>query len=89
MEWITRFGAVQELHRAGPVFTRGSGDCSGVPTAATRISSMGLTSTLYKLARLSADIRAARSPTTLARRVKNKALGRLLARGGIWRRLWR
>jgi len=50
---------------------------------------VGLTSTLYRLARLSADVRALRSPTTLARRVKNKAVGRLLARGGIWRRLWR
>ena len=50
---------------------------------------MGITSTLFKLARLSADIRALRSPTSAARRVKNKAVGRLLARGGIWRRLWR
>jgi muconolactone delta-isomerase len=50
---------------------------------------VSLTSTLYRLARLSADVRALRSPATAARRVKNKALGRLLARGGIWRRLWR
>jgi hypothetical protein len=46
---------------------------------------MSLTSSLYKLARLSADVRAARSPTTLAGRVKNKAIGRLLGRGGIRR----
>ena len=46
---------------------------------------MGLTNSLYKLARLS----AVRTPTSAARRVKNKALGRLLARAGIWRRLWR
>jgi muconolactone delta-isomerase len=50
---------------------------------------MGLTSTLFKLARLSADARAVRTPASAARRVKNKAVGRLLARGGIWRRLWR
>jgi len=50
---------------------------------------VGLTSTLFKLARLSADIRALRTPASAARRVKNKAVGRLLARTGIWRRLWR
>ena len=50
---------------------------------------MSLTSTLYKLARFSADLRAIRTPTSAARRVKNKAVGRLLGRGGIWRRLWR
>jgi len=50
---------------------------------------VGLTSTLYKLARLSADVRALRSPASAARRVKNKAVGRLLGRGGVWRRLWR
>jgi len=32
---------------------------------------------------------ALRTPTSAARRVKNRAVGRLLARGGIWRRLWR
>jgi len=50
---------------------------------------MTLTSTLFKLARLSADVCAVRSPTSAARRVKNKAIGRLLARAGVWRRLWR
>lgn len=50
---------------------------------------MSLTSALYRLARLSADVRALRTPTSAARRVKNKAVGRLLARGGIWRKLWR
>ena len=50
---------------------------------------MSLTSTLYRLARLSADMRALRGPTSAARRVKNKAVGRLLGRGGIWHRLWR
>jgi hypothetical protein len=60
-----------------------------VKTRPTGEDNTGLTSTLFKLARLSADIRAARSPTTLARRVKNKAVGRLLAHAGVWRRLWR
>jgi hypothetical protein len=50
---------------------------------------MGLTSALCRLARLSADARALGSPTSAVRRVKNKAVGRLLARGGIWRWLWR
>ena len=50
---------------------------------------MGLTSTLYRLARLSADARALRSPASAARRVKNKAVGRILARAGVWRKLWR
>jgi hypothetical protein len=36
-----------------------------------------------------ADVKAIRTPTSAARRVKNKAVGRLLARGSIWRRLWR
>ena len=47
---------------------------------------MGLTSALYRLVRLSADVRALRMPASAARRVKNKAVGRLLAHGGIWRR---
>ena len=50
---------------------------------------MSLTSALYKLTRLSADARAVRSPTSAARRVKNKAVGRILARAGVWRKLWR
>jgi len=50
---------------------------------------MGITSTLFKLARLSADMRALRTPASAARRVKNKAVGRVLAHAGIWRRLWR
>jgi hypothetical protein len=52
---------------------------------------MGLTSFLFRLARLSADTRAVASgsPKKVARRGKNKALGRLLGRGKVWRRLWR
>jgi hypothetical protein len=52
---------------------------------------MGITSRLFRLARLSADARAIASgdPKKMARRGKNKALGRLLGRGKVWRRLWR
>ena len=52
---------------------------------------MSLTSWLFRLARLSADTRAVASgkPGRIGRRAKNKLLGRLLGRGGFWRRLWR
>ena len=52
---------------------------------------MGITSTLFKLARMSADMKALASgdPRRIARRGKNKLLGRTLTKGGIWRRLWR
>ena len=45
---------------------------------------MSLTSTLYRLARLSADARAVRRGR-VAERATNKAIGRSLP----WRRLWR
>jgi hypothetical protein len=44
---------------------------------------------LFKLARLSADVRALRTPASAARRVKNKTVGRLLAHAGVWKRLWK
>ncbi len=47
-----------------------------------------MTSSLYKLARLSATAHAA-TTGHLTRRVKNIAAGRALGRGGVWRRLWR
>ena len=52
---------------------------------------MGFTSTLFKLARMSADMKALSSgnPKRIVRRGKNKLVGRTLAKGGIWRRLWR
>lgn len=52
---------------------------------------MGLTSTLFRLARLSADAKALASgkPKKVARRGKNRVLGRALGRAGIWRKLWR
>lgn len=52
---------------------------------------MSLTSALYRAARLSADARALSSgdPKRIARRAKNKIVGRALARAGLWRFLWR
>jgi hypothetical protein len=47
-----------------------------------------LTSQLYRLARLSASGRAARSGHA-GRRAKNILIGRALGRAGLWRRLWR
>ena len=50
-----------------------------------------LTSQLYRAARLSNDLSAIASgnPRRVARRAKNRLLGRELGRAGIWRRLWR
>jgi hypothetical protein len=52
---------------------------------------MRLTSTLFKLARLSATAGAVASghPKRVYRRARNLALGRALGRAGVWRRLWR
>ena len=52
---------------------------------------MSLISFLFHLARLSADAKAVSSgdPTRIGRRAKNKIVGRLLGRAGVWRRLWR
>jgi len=52
---------------------------------------VGLTSMLYKAARLSATAKAVSSgdPVRIARRAKNVAVGRALGRAGVWRRLWR
>ncbi len=47
-----------------------------------------MTGFLFQLARLSADLSALFSGKA-GRRVKNKAIGRGLARGGFWSRLWR
>ena len=48
----------------------------------------GLVSQLYSAARLANDIStiASGNPNRIARRVKNKIVGRALARAGIWRR---
>ncbi|MGH2574041.1 MAG: hypothetical protein ACRDGU_11320 [Actinomycetota bacterium] len=46
---------------------------------------------LYRLARRWNDLKTLLSgrPDRIARRAKNKAVGRLLGRLGIWKRLWR
>jgi muconolactone delta-isomerase len=50
-----------------------------------------LASKLFRLARQVNDVEAITSgdPKRMARRAKNKVVGRLLARAGFWRRLWR
>ena len=52
---------------------------------------MSVTSSLFKAARVSASARAVASgdPHRIVRRAKNIAVGRILARAGIWARLWR
>lgn len=49
-----------------------------------------LVSQLYRTARLANDVSVITSgnPHRMARRAKNKMLGRAMARGGIWRLLW-
>lgn len=49
---------------------------------------MGVTSFLFRTARTSADVDAVRKEHVI-RRVKNHIVGRVLARAGVWRRLWR
>ena len=50
-----------------------------------------LSSQLYRAARISNDLEAAGSgnPQRVIRRTRNVALGRMLRRAGVWRRLWR
>ena len=50
----------------------------------------GLVSNLYRTARLANDVSviASGNPHRMARRTKNKIVGRALARGGFWRMLW-
>lgn len=50
-----------------------------------------LTSILFKTARTVDDVEtlASGNPKRIERRVANKIKGRLLARLGFWRRLWR
>lgn len=52
---------------------------------------VSLSSYLYRAARLSRDAKAitSGSPRKIVRRVKNHAVGRVLARTGIWRPLWK
>jgi hypothetical protein len=50
----------------------------------------GLVSNLYRAARLANDVSVLSSgnPHRMARRAKNKIVGRAMARSGLWRRLW-
>ena len=50
----------------------------------------GLVSQLYRTAQLANDISAIASgnPNRIARRAKNRIVGRALARAGLWRVLW-
>jgi len=50
-----------------------------------------LSSKLFRLARQVDDVEAIASgdPKRVARRAENKVVGRLLARTGVWRRLFR
>jgi len=68
---------------------RGSKWGSRVGVVARRRTSF--TSTLYQAARLSSDLDALTSgnPRRVAKRAKNVALGRSLARAGVWRALWK
>lgn len=46
---------------------------------------------LYRAARVSRDVEvlASGDPKKIARRARNKMVGRLLGRAGFWRWLWR
>jgi hypothetical protein len=50
-----------------------------------------LTSILFNTARAVNDVEtvASGNPKRIERRVKNKLLGRVLGRAGLWRRLWK
>jgi muconolactone delta-isomerase len=52
---------------------------------------VSLAGTLYRLARLASTVGAIASgnPHRIARRARNVATARILARAGLWRRLWR
>jgi muconolactone delta-isomerase len=51
----------------------------------------GLVSQLYAAARLANDVStlASGDPQRMARRARNKIVGRALGRAGLWRLLWR
>jgi hypothetical protein len=52
---------------------------------------MSLRRSLYRSARILGDVEAVSSgdPKRVARRAKNKIVGRALGRSGFWRFLWR
>lgn len=52
---------------------------------------MRLSRFLYRAARTANDVEAITSgnPKRIERRLKNKLVGRLLGKAGLWRKLWR
>jgi hypothetical protein len=50
-----------------------------------------LTSQLYRAARVSNDVSAlmSGSPRRITHRARNRAVGRMLGRAGMWKALWR
>jgi len=61
-----------------------------MPRTRKRRPGLNVTGFLYRAARLSNDMGtiASGKPSRIARRAKNKILGRILARLGFWRFLW-
>jgi hypothetical protein len=51
----------------------------------------GFVSEMYRAARLANDVStlASGNPSRIARRARNKIVGRALGRAGLWRALWR
>jgi hypothetical protein len=86
-------GATVKIAAAPARTTVGStgGPATWDPQDQELTNDMNLTSFLFKAARLSASASAIASgkPKRIARRAKNVAVGRVLARAGIWRRLWK
>ena len=62
----------------------------GVHRGSPRMRRRGLVSNLYRTARLANDVSALASgnPHRIARRARNRIVGRALATGGFWRMLW-
>jgi hypothetical protein len=52
--------------------------------------SRGLVSNMYRAARFANDLSvlASGNPNRIARRARNKIVGRAMARAGLWRLLW-
>lgn len=52
--------------------------------------SRGFVSEMYRAARLANDVSvvASGNPHRIARRARNKIIGRAMARSGLWRLLW-